>query len=345
MASLDIFHQDAFTALQLTAAVEKVPFQPGYLTGLNLFDPMPIRTKALAVEERAGVLNLIQTSPRGAPLSERTTERRKMRYFDVPRIAKEDTLYADELQSIREFGQESELMQVQTEVARRLSGPTGLMREVEYTWENMALGAIGGLLMDADGTTALYNYFDEFQITQPVEVAFDLNHVNPIPGALVIACTAVVRGMARAAQGAFLPSTEIYAMAGDSFWDSLVTHSDVRTTYLNWQQAEDLRKGQAFESMRFGGINWFNYRGSDDTTTVGVATTKVKFFPRGAPGIFRKAMAPAETFDFVNTPGKPMYVLPIMDRDRNAWWKQEVYSYPLYICTRPGVLFSGRQGT
>ena len=35
-------------------------------------------------------------------------------------------------------------------------------------------------------------------------------------------------------------------------------------------------------------------------------------------------------------------VVPIMDRDRNEWWKMEVSSYPLHICTRPEVLLSGR---
>lgn len=344
MATLDIFHGDAFTTLQLTAAVEKVPFQPSVILDLDIFTPMPIRTKALAVEERTGVLTLIPTTPRGSPPPQRTQERRKMRYFDVPRIAKEDTLYADEIQSIREFGQESELMQVQMEVARRLSGPTGLIADVGYTWENMALGAIGGILLDADASP-LYNWFDEFEIAQPAEVAFDLNNASPVAGALVLKCTAVVRGIMRAAQGAATMSTEIYAMCGDAFWDALVNHPDVRTTFLNWQAAEDLRNGRAFQSMRFGGINWFNYRGSDDGTTVGVGTAKVKFFPVKAPGVFQVAYSPAETFEWVNTPGKPIYVVPIIDKDRNMWWKQEVYSYPLFICTRPGVLWSGRQGT
>ena len=345
MASLDIFHQDAFSTLQLTTAVEKVPFLPSMIRSLEIFTEQPIRTKALAIEERTGVLTLIPTSARGGPPAQRTTERRKLRYFDVPRIAKEDTIYADEIHGIREFGMESELMQVQAEVARRLSGPTGLLADVEYTWENMALGAIGGQVVDADGSTVIYNYFDEFQITQPAEIAFDLNAASPVAGALVLKCNTVVRGVVRASQGAFLPTSEVYSMCGDGFWDALINHPDVRTTYLNWQEAKDLRRGQAFESMRFGGINWFNYRGSDDTTTVGVATTKAKFFPVKAPGVFQQAMAPAETFEWVNTLGKPVYIIPVIDKDRNMWWKQEVYSYPLFICTRPGVLYSGRQGT
>ncbi|MBU6246463.1 MAG: major capsid protein [Xanthomonadaceae bacterium] len=44
---------------------------------------------------------------------------------------------------------------------------------------------------------------------------------------------------------------------------------------------------------------------------------------------------------WLGTLGKPIYVVPIEDRDRQEWWRQEVYSYPLHICTRPEVLMSG----
>lgn len=341
MVMLDVFRQDPFSAIQLTTAVEKVPFLPSALGDLGIFEDDPIRTKALAVEERAGQLTLIPTSPRGAPMSERTSERRKMRYFDVPRIVQGDTITADELQGIREFGTESVLMQVQTEVARRLSGPTGITRNVEYTWENMRLGAIQGLLLDADGST-IYNWFDEFGIVEADEIPFNL--AAQAEGTLRPICNGIVRSMARSSKGAFLPTTQVYGLCGDEFWDQLTNHPDVTRTYYNWSAAAELRQGQAFEAMRYGGIDWFNYRGSDDTSTIAIPTDEVKFFPVGAPGIFKRALAPAETFDFVNTPGKPMYIIPIFDRDRNSWWRAEVYSYPLHICTRPEVLRRGRAG-
>ena len=43
--------------------------------------------------------------------------------------------------------------------------------------------------------------------------------------------------------------------------------------------------------------------------------------------------------------GKDRYVKPIFDRDRNAWWRMEAYAYPLFICKRPEVLRTGRQGS
>jgi hypothetical protein len=344
MTILNVFRNDAFSSLELTSFVDKVPFLPTGIGDLGLFDDLPIRTTALAVENRDQKLVIIPTSPRGAPPTERQTEKRKMRYFESPRLAHGDTIFASELQNIRAFGEQNELMQVQTEVARRLAGPTGLTSNMDSTWELHRLGAVQGILLDSDGTT-LFNWFNEFGITQPTEIAFNLSAASPKDGALRIQCNQIVRTMARAAQGAFTPTTQVMAMCGDDFWDALISHNDVLKTYYNWEAAKELRKGTAFEAMDFGGISWFNYRGSNDNTTVAVGADKVKFFPKGAPGVFQRALAPGESIEWVNTPGKPIYVIPIFDRDRNMWWRMETYSYPLHICTRPEVLLSGRAGT
>jgi hypothetical protein len=352
--SLDVFNTDPFKTIQLTQAVEKVPFLPQGIGGLGIFEDDPIYVETAVVEERDGLLALIPFSERGTDGLQRTTELRKARAFKVPRLRHEDTVYARELANIREFGTESVLMQVMTEVARRFAGPAGLLRNIEYTWEYQRLAAIQGLLLDSDGST-LYNWFTEFGVTQPTEIAFNLS--ANVEGALRPLANSVVRGMARAAKGGFLQSTEIYAACGDDFWDAFTTHQDVTRTYYNWQAAQELRTGAAFDTktfepaqlsfqaMYFAGIYWFNYRGSDDASTIAIAHDKVKFFPRGAPGIFRRVLSPGESIDWVNTLGRPYYARIIPDVQRNEWAKPEVSSYPLHICTRPAVLYSGRQGT
>jgi hypothetical protein len=342
---LDIFNQDPFKAIALTDAVQRNPYQPVGLGNLNIFEPNPIRTTALAVEERKGKLVLIPFSERGAEGTQRTSEKRTMRYFDVPRLMHDDTIYASEVQGIREFGTESVLMQIEAEVARRLSGPTGLLASVEYTKEYLRLAAVQGLMLDPKDGSVVKNWFDEFQITQAAEVAFSLS-AQTVGSLRPIINNSVVRVMQRKAQGAFTPTTRIYGLCGDAFYDAFTNHIDVTKTFINWQEAKELRgsQGAAFDSFDFAGVTWMNYRGSDDNATIKVPDDKVKFFPVGAPGVFREAMAPGETVDWVNTPGKPVYVLPIFDVMRRMWWKMEAYSYPLFICTRPEVLLSGRAG-
>lgn len=339
---LDIFHEDAFSAISMTTAVERLPHKPSMLRDMGIFAPNPIRTTALAVEERNGVLSIIPTSQRGQSTNaERTTEKRKMRYFDVPRVRVGDTVMAHELQNIRAFGETSVFMQVQEEVGRRLSGPTGLLSLLDYTEENMFLAAVQGLFTDADGST-IYNWFDEFQFVAATEVGFNLSANEEFSLRPII--NGITRSMGRSAQGAFTDSTKVIALCGDAFYDEFVNHIDVVKTYYNWQAAADLRENKAWQTFPFSGIEWVNYRGSDDNSTIKIPDDDVKFFPANAPGVFEVAYAPGEGFDWINTPGLSRYVKPIFDRDRNEWWRVEASMYPLPICKRPEVLRSGRLG-
>lgn len=403
---LDIFHSDPFRTIELTTAVEKVPYLPDGLEAMGVFTDKPIRTEDLMVEQRQGVLNVVPTSPRGAPGTQRNTELRQVRGFKVPRIKMEDTIKAREVAGIREFGQETVLMQVMSELSRRLIGPTGLRNNLRYTQEYHRLAAIQGLLLDASGSV-IYNWFNEFGITPNPTVKFALGARTL--GSLRPLCNQITRGMKRKAQGAFTARTRVKALCGDAFWDSLVTHPDVEKTYLNWAEATDLRKGMAFESYSFSGIDWSNYRGSDAVISVeGVSTNgsgvvalpsttglivgmaasgpgvpaaatigsisagvsitlaagagcdvdagagpfdfggaievpseSAYFFPAGAPDIFQRVLAPADSVPWVNQLGKPEYVQIIPDRDRQEWVKAEMSVYPLHICTRPETLFTG----
>lgn len=280
MVMIDIFRQDPFTAMELTTAVDKVPYNPDGLSAMGIFTDKPVRTEYVMVEQRAGQLVLVPFTDRGAPGTERTTEKRNARSFKVPRMRVSDTIYAREVSGIREFGQESALMQVQSEVMRRLVGPTGLRSLINYTQEYQFLAAVQGKLLDADGSV-LYNWFDEFGITANPTQAFNLvantaRTIRPV-------CAEIVRTMKRKAQGAFLNSTRVVALCGDEFYDNFVTHTDIEKTYANWNAAVDLRGGTAFKNFAFADIEWINYRGSDDTQYALVGLTNGSAAITGLP--------------------------------------------------------------
>lgn len=335
MAHMDVFNDNAFSMAELTARVDKEDHLPQLLGSMGLFEPVPIRTTVATIEQRDTTLSLIQTSPRGAPLEEQTDNKRKLLYVETPRIAKGDTLYASEIQSIRAFGSETELMQAAREIGRR---NMRLRRDAELTWENMRLGAVKGIVLDADGS-ALVNWFTIMNVSQDSEIDFDLDNASPASGAVRRKCAQVVRQMTVGGKGAMLATTRVVGLAGDNFFDDLTAHSEVRQTFLNTQEAMRLREGYAWTTFTYGGIQWINYRGTDDGTTVGVGTDKAIFFPLGAaPETFQHIKAPAETFDFVNTPGQDFYAMLVRDLQRNMWVRPEVYSYPLFVCTRPKML-------
>ncbi|WP_449395579.1 major capsid protein [Devosia riboflavina] len=338
MASMDIFNGSAFSMTSLTGAVSKIGYKPQLLGDLGIFEPMPVRTRTVFVDRREGKLTLIPSSPVGAPPKELVVDPRNAVPLKTTRLAEGFTLYAEEIQGIRAFGTETEFAQVQTEYLRRMAS---VRDDMELTHEYHRLGALQGLLLDADGSTVIYNYFTEFGVNQPAAIDFDLDNASPVPGAVRNKCAEVIRGMQRSAGGAFTPATTVHALVGDAFYDALIRHPEVEKTYLNWAAAADLRGDRSFQSFTFGGITWHNYRGTDDNSTVAIATDEAKFFPVGARDVFKKAMAPAEFGPYVNTLGQDTYAMNIPDRDRQAWTRGELYSYPLYFVQRPDVLRRG----
>lgn len=332
MPSMDVFNSSAFSTTSLTGMVENSDFVPSFLGSLNIFEPMPVRTKNIFVDRRNGTQVLIPTSPAGAPPEEMANHERSAVSLEATRLAKAFTLYAHEVQGLRGFGSETELETVAAEYARRSQK---LMSDMDLTHEAHRLGALQGIVLDADGSTVIYDYFTEFAESQAAPVTFELDQ----PGTDVNGiCKSIIRAMSRAARGAFTQATTVHALAGDAFYDALISHPNVEKFYMSWQAAQGLRETQAFESFNFGNITFHNYRGTDDNSTVAIADNECKFFPIGARDLFKVAYAPHESWEFANTPGRERYMTNVLDTKRQMWTKGELYSYPLYICQQPRVL-------
>jgi hypothetical protein len=337
MPMLDIFKNDAFSIVSLTDAINKMPFQPGYLLGSGLFRSAPGRTRTVAIESKAGKLSLIQTVAPGAPPRQADRDRRNVRNFTVPRLYKADKLMATEIAGARAFGSETEVETMQAEMAVRMNS---LLADLLYTYEYHLLGALQGNLLDADGSV-IYNWFSEWGITAPTDIAFTSGAITAAGGMRAFLQESLVRPMLRAAQVGNAPGITVKALCGDQFFDFITNHPDVKETYLNYQAAAELRNANAFGEFFFGGVTFVNYRGSDDTTTIGIPSDECQFFLNGIPGLFQLALAPIDTFDFVNTLARQFYARTLIDEKRNEFVDLEVESNPLAICTRPETLLRG----
>lgn len=335
MADMDVFNSDAFNTFELTTAIEEMDFVPQYLGSLDIFESVPTYSRTIGVEKKGNALSLIPTSPLASPPRETKRDPRTIQNLNTVRLADSFTLYAYEVDGIRAFGTQTELESVQVEYAGRMSK---VRTNMDLTHEFHRMGALQGKLLDSDGASVIYDYFAEFGIPEPAEIDFELNLAATN---VRQKCHELTRSMARSSKGAFTAQTQVHALCGDSYFDQLVGHDNVVKTYENWASAADLRENLAFQSFPYGGVLWHNYRGTDDESTIAVPTEKAKFFPVGAQGVFQKAQSPAEFGPWVNTRGEDTYALNIVDRDREAWSKGELYSYPLYICARPETLRNG----
>lgn len=336
---LDIFNSDAFGVVPLTDAINKVKFVPGYVSGRGLFLPTGVTTTSVAIEERDGILSLIAPSPRGGPGTTLDKQKRNLRNIAVPHFQIDDAIMAEEVQGVRAFGSETAVEMVMDKVMERGQIHS---QSLAATQEYSRVGAIKGVVTYADGTTL--DLFALFGVTQETEIAFDF--ANTPAGSLMPKVHAVHRQIANILDG--VPFSGIEAICGDAFFDDLTTHAEVRETFLNQQEASDLRRsrvtadGDTFGSFNFGNIRWTNYRGSVGGTAF-VESDKCHLFPIGVPGLFRTYYAPADYIETVNTRGQRLYVKQ-WPMQNGKGVNLEVQSNCLEICTRPKVLVPGRRG-
>ena len=342
MATMDIFRSDAFSMIEMTNAVQDFQTVPSFLDSLGIFTPVPITTERFEVEMVGdGTLGLVPTTERGAPRTTISRDRRKMRDFSTVRLRQFDTLRAQEVAGIRAFGSQTEVEQAVRVVAERQNK---LIRRLNLTHEYHRLGAINGVVLDADGSTVIRNFYTEFSITPPTEIGFDLDNRTRMNEYIK---TNVIRPMQRALGGRWVPGASIVALCGDTFYDRFIENPEVRASYLNWQAAQELRgsTGKAFESFSFGNVEWVNYRGTDDNSTVAIGTDKCRFIPVGVPDVFQTVYSPAESFEFVNTLGMPTYSKVLPDPSgHDEFVEIDVASYPLHMCLAPQALLQGRRG-
>jgi hypothetical protein len=336
----DIFTQNAWTAIEFhEEVVEKVDFKPQLLGSLNLFEPIYSRSRTIAIASKEGTLSLIPTSEMGAPPEELIPKGSKLRKFDAVRLAKGSTIYAIEMAGVLALPFDQQTKDIAQEVTDR----TGqILDDMELTWEFHRFGAILGKVFDADGVTVLYDWFVEWGIAEPAEINFNLN--DPATDVRK-KCRDVKRTMKRKAKGVWSPSTRVGALVGDEFFDMLVNHKQIKETKLGTEKAPLLEDIEGFSSIEIEGITFINYQGTDDETTIAIGSQKARFFPIGARGAFKVGWAPASEFKpYVNRRGQEYVGLVLEDKSgRDEWDRVELYSYPLFACTRPEMLLRGKQ--
>jgi hypothetical protein len=148
----------------LTNAILKLPYKPARLGELGLFQDKSVPTLTVVIEEKNGVLALLTTQERGSqsPAAKRTM--RKARSFVIPHIPYDDQVLATDVQGVRAFGSENETYTVAGLVNDRLM-EMRQAHEVTLEWHRM--GALHGVILDADGQSVIFNLFNEYGLGTP----------------------------------------------------------------------------------------------------------------------------------------------------------------------------------
>jgi len=320
MPMVDPFTPSAFTLTALTAAINNLKYAPARLSGF--FEESGISTLQAAVDIQDGVLSLVDVAPRGAPGDPVFGGARSAIPFIIPHLPERGQILADEVQGVRAFGSENMGEVLTTRLNERLMQ---MRRNIDYTLESHRLSALMGNYIDANGnSTSLFTTFGVGQQTLSFVLGTTTTKIRS-------KCLTVLGYIEAALDG--VPFTGVRALCGSTFFENLVTHTNVEATFLNQAQAAELR-GDPRQELNFGGIVFERYRG---TSAVKVGDNDAYAFPVGVPGLMITRFAPANYNETVNTIGLPYYskAEPLKF---GKGYELEAQSNPLNLVTRPAAV-------
>jgi hypothetical protein len=340
----NVFAGDAFSAMTLSTQINNVPYVPQFLGSLGerLFAVDGVRTTEIAIAERNGTLEIVNTSERGSPPEQIDHPKRNMRKATVSHIAIEAGVNADEVQNAIAdalLTGQPQLQAAEGLIEDRLNGPFGLRARIELTHEYHRIGGIQGIVLDKDGDT-LYDWFDYFGISALADKNTNFGTLTADGGTFEVECTQLVRDMTLELEGLPVGSMIPVSLCGDNYFDQVYSNKEVKAARKNRDTGRDsdvFAENKAFKSFEYGGIQWVNYRGTK-TGSVGIATDEARLFPLDVPGLFQMLFGPPDIMGMTNMKGVPVFAFMPPERQTSRRAAVEAQSNPITICCRPRSL-------
>lgn len=331
------FTDREFSVEELSAIMNVVPNMYDAVTRFGIFgDPVPLDTTYFALEIYNGVLNLLPTTERGGPATKGAVGKRQKKIIEVPHIAHEDLITAADIQNLSKFGRRAPMM-LEDKVAEKL---TTMAMKHYLTHEFMKVGALRGVILDADGSE-LFNSFTEFSVTEKVEFF-------GAAGSKRQHCVNVSRHIEDNLKGEMM--TGIAALCSPQFFDMLIEDADVKAAYNSAAAMMQLNP-QLYDvrpMFPYQGILFLEYRGNASRLNADGTTTTVKFIPDGECRFFplgtmqsaRYVCAPGDFLETANQPAQLFYAKtePVKF---NRGLEIHTQSNPLPVWTRPALLVKG----
>lgn len=321
---LNVFQDDAFHFMQLTSAVNKLPHVPTRLGTLGWFETEGIWQPNAVIELQDNVLSLVPNKPRGAPGTPKGLQKRQVKVLQPAHLPQTFSVMADEVANLRAFGTTTEVEVAQSFLNKKLAV---CRRDNDVTIEWGRMGALKGIVLDADGSTVLHNLFTEFGVSQTTDSWALSNNATKVQQKL----TALKRLVEDKLGGVMMGGIRILASA--EWFDALVGHPEFKDAWRLWNQSANLRDDLRDGFPAMPGVIVEEYRGSVGGQRF-IGANKAYAVPEGVPGLFKTLYAPANYTDAINTEGLPSYAkFKTMDFDKGI--EGEVQSNPLHYCTRP----------
>ncbi len=330
MSAPNVHTGDPFSLETLTAAVNQEHYRPGQVSKSGLFEEDGVPTTIISVELRDGQLALVEPSARGGDGETTGDDARKKVPFEIDHYQRNDSVLADEVQGVREFGTENTPEDLQGRVVRKAQRHAS---DLTMTLEHQRVGGIKGIVTSKSGKV-LHDLYNVFGIAVPAPVSLHLDvDTTPVPSLF----QDVVYGVEDALDE---PYTGIRVFTGRDFHKALWNHKSVREQFVINSGAVILRSDVP-DVFTFGGATWERYKtGAKATSDLGapyIAADEGRLVVEGVPGLFLTRFGPADYNETVNTRGLPFYSRMIEKRNGKGY-DLEVQMNSISLCTRPQVL-------
>jgi len=333
-----------FSVYSLTAAINRLPYQPAVISDMDLYTPRPLFTTVALIERQFNTLSLVPDQPRGAPGVANVAETRDIVSMLVPHFPLVDTIAADSLLGIRTFGSDNTLQGVNDAVSARIAA---MDRKHDITLEWLRLGGVKGVIVtavnrDTGAPLRQMDLFHTFNVDpNPVQQwpivwatppKADDAWASPIRSLVFQMMTSIALELGGQT------FTDLCAICGLDFFNAIAVAPEVRSTFVNTPAAAQLRTTLFGMSIPYAGCEFIPYMGGVGNMAF-VPPDTAYFFPRGVPDLFVEAYAPADYMETVNTLALPRYAKQeLMEFDKGVMVETQQNVLP--ICTRPKVLWT-----
>lgn len=311
-------------SVELTAAINRIPYNPGIVARLKQFTESGIPSTRAMAEFANHVLRLVQSAPRGGVADTHQSGTREGIEFSAIHLPTRCTVMADECQDQRAFG----TTDLDSPLALRDSRLRGMKTNIELTLEHLRTGVLRGKVYDADGITVLLDIYAAFGIAQ-TSLSLDLN----------VSTTQILNRVIDAERasedelGGNTPSGFI-ALSSPSFMDALRANPAYDTA-LRYGRPSDLLKDYR-TGITVGNTTFLEVRSTPGLPTR-IPDGEAYLIPQGIQDLLITRFAPADYMETVNTPGLPVY-LKSEEMAFGKGYTLEAQSNPINFCSRPGAI-------
>lgn len=327
MATFDIFNDDAFSVSALTQTITDLPRLATRIGSSGLFTEQGMPTLGMMVERQGSALKLVSAQARGGVGEPVKLGDRKLINLQTTHLPQRGSMLADEVQGIRAFGKETEVEAASARFAQKLKVAKD---QIDITMEYHRIGAIKGLVMDADGTTPLLDVYSAFGMTQQTKFM-----VLGTAGTKVKQKAIEIKRMIAAKLGG-RSFTKVRVLCSQTFFDDLTGHATVEKAFELYNSNSHARTDQSGSDFEFAGVIFEEYAGGIGTHLF-IPEGEAYAYPEGVAGLFQTWYAPADWMETVNTMGLPYYAKQeVMPYNKGVSFESQ--SNPLNFCSLPEVV-------